>query len=692
MNSFETLGLLPYFIEGLNEQETLTIARHMVKALQFVYHPDKRPDAYLKSMAINEAIRNLESSTYSFEEEKGEYLESGPGQRETRAMKNQFEALLQNVAVLDANIKESEIREDNIKAKIRDEIEKVEEWIYAFYSKSENEYPDEMFDKIDPDIKSKIDVLPGFPMGNILGRKIIVADFEKVSERTELEAELKEKKDEYEVGHEGETWEVALRDARTDIQIYVEEKRRAKKAKRNREERLEEAERNLKIYRNDLKRIEDEKRGLENEIRVIEQRLLALSDVEFAVRVNEHGYLEGPGITGKMRPFGSVALLTDSGDLKKPIMSLIVEKCIAPAVIKGAILSSMDENYEIGEIGLVRDIEGLGKEKEGRKKRTSRPADKETEKTHETEEFPKEKALVRKGDLAVRYKKNPFETIGLLPSIVAEFGEEELKGIVKMLATGLSKALHPDVSKHSSSRFSEINEALSLLADPKMFTKAKKEYDIYKAGELQRKAIEAEMEKVKGKIGERAKELAAARMKEEREKAHADEKIKRSHSVLNHFLTDIYSAKDRPDWKDGRYLHHADGLELTIGDGSKTHRYKIKNEGFDVWAVSGDKRFRVFGCVPSDEFGDINSAKTEIAGKELYDCLGYVYPVLSKNDFVVFEANDRLLVRGKIISLNESVSGDKKQDTKKIARELSERIKQQDSSTKKPKKRSKRNS
>jgi len=665
LNSFETLGLLPSFIEGLNENQTLTIARYMAKALQFIYHPDKRPDAYLKSIAINEAIRTIESSLYNLQKERMEYIENGPGQCETRAMKEQLEILIQNTALLKVKIDES--REKSSETRDLIDVESINNWMASFYMK--NILPVPAFS----DHESGL----GYQFGSILGTKIKVTDFDKHNQYDDLEMKLNELITEYGQGDDefGESWEDALRDAKRDVETARKELKRGRVTKEN-----------LEIEKKRFRLIKEKKEKLEREIKSIKKKLLDLEpEINFVVEIDKDGYIKGPKITKKIQLLGSadISVLekieTEEGGIlpREALLGLIAKPELNPYIEIGAFLYGLDENGRLEEIGVVREIKGAraDKKEKGHVVQSLRKKEEKKAEGHETTV-----ALVKKKDIDVSYKKNPFEVIGLLPTLVATLNEEELRTVVKMLATGLNKALHPDVTKQSSLKIAEINAALSALEDQELFARAKKEYSSYKAGEPQRNAIKNEIEKEKEKIAQLANELAEAKAMEEQVKVYGERKRSKAYVVLNAFLDDMYGTKDSPkENKEGRYLHHADGFEIIISNEGKMERYKIKNEGFDVWAVSKNSRLRILGSVEIKEYGDFESAKRQIEKLTMAGCMTDIFPVLSKNNFIVFEADGKFVLGGKIVGLNErQISDDKKQDVKKIAREISNKIKIKD--------------
>ncbi|MEM4359433.1 MAG: hypothetical protein QXT45_02780 [Candidatus Bilamarchaeaceae archaeon] len=653
MNSFEALGLLPSFLEGLNEQETLTIAKHMAKALQFIYHPDKRPDAYLKSIAINEAIRIIESSSYNLQKEKQEYIENGPGQRETRATKEQLELLMENEALLNAKIEESKGK--TIDYLFYGDDTNIAEWLAGFYRHGT---------ALCTDAK-------GFPVAEMPGRKVVLGNAMADDEYIELEEKLNDLTREYAEGYNNETWEDAISDAEKNVRDAYEEVKKAKG-----KEAKKEAERQMHLYAEKLSTVKERKKKLEEEIKDTKKKLKKLKkDVKYTVYINDRGFVEGWKIKEKLRLIGCYGCYEELNKKKRDLAYMILRENLFPGVAIGYQLVAMDANGEINNIGVVQDIEGIDEEMVD--KVVERKKKVETEEFEQTEK-PLEKSLAKKEGITVYYTKNPLETLGLLPSLVNNLTSDELKQLLKIYSNGLKKAFHPDISGMSVSKMGDINAALELLTDEKIFEKSREEYRNTKPGEMERNAITAEIKKISENIGFLARKLAEAKVAEKRAQYKERKNLNKALKILKHFVQAVYLDRKGPTDKKARYLQHADGFEIAVSDGRKTEIYQIENKGFRVYAVSGTKRMEIIGVVMPDEFGDDKTVMEQLREKDLSDFYKVCYPILEKNGLLVLREKDRPIVAGRIISIQRQIDETMKAAGKKIAREISDKIKRKD--------------
>ncbi len=649
MNSFETLGLLPSFLEGIGRDEIVTISKQMYKALQFVYHPDKRADGMLKSEAITEAYRTIESD-YDFENERKDYLENGPGQREINSGRHQLESLMQNTGMMDKKIKDTRAVAENIKKR---DLSEPQVWLRDFYGYGTADF---------------IDDEGGFADGLFIrstpGKRVVVVDPGIINEEEDLEMEILKMRESY-VKRNEDVWKPNLKQFRinldlTEISIAENENPESPEYRKLTEKEVEKYKKDIEKIKQEIKKIEKERGSLRAEIESKERKKKNLRKKRrFEVKIDKDGYVIEPGEKKQGRLLGS----SESELHYDGFHSMVERGTLEPGIGPGRLLVSMDKEGTVKIHGIIQKIKNMPARKKKQRKEIAGKKEEEPEVVSDV--------LGKKEEIKVHYKKNPFESIGLLPSLVANLNEEELRHVVRVLGKGLKMAFHPDTGKGNAERLMEVKSALSELEDPAVFSESKSEYEKSPAGESMKKALFEELDRKRKEIGEKAKELAQAKAEEERQVREIEKESNKTKEIINDIFSDIYRQEPAPARNPGAvYLHQAKGCSITL-DGGET--YTIENKGFDVFAVSGRKRINLMGCVREELSRE--EAK-EMLDKDKYDA---VQPILYEKGLLV--SIDKKII-GSITGMN-TVSEQMKKDAKRATRKISEQIKQ-------PKKKSKR--
>lgn len=130
---FETLGILPYLVSQLNEEQLKIVTKESGRALQIIFHPDKLGGDTLRTALINGAIGSL-SSVSSIKDAREEYVLEGPGQREVSEAESELLTLQYRLAALKENIRKTKLAIETENLGL--DVDETRTWIETLYSDS----------------------------------------------------------------------------------------------------------------------------------------------------------------------------------------------------------------------------------------------------------------------------------------------------------------------------------------------------------------------------------------------------------------------------------------------------------------------------------------------------------------------------------------------------------------------------
>lgn len=121
VSPFEVLGIHPFILSVLDDQQMKELVKRLGKALQLVYHSDRSTSDSKHSSRINVALASLES-TEKIKKERIIYLQTGPGQRELKEALDEFEQARLSYVILEQNIKNNQLTIDSLSGLFSDKI------------------------------------------------------------------------------------------------------------------------------------------------------------------------------------------------------------------------------------------------------------------------------------------------------------------------------------------------------------------------------------------------------------------------------------------------------------------------------------------------------------------------------------------------------------------------------------------
>ena len=723
---FETLGILPSLVSELDESRLAIVAKAAAKGLQAIFHPDKQHGDAGRSVLINHAA-SLLSIPLNIKDYRSAYLEEGPGQREIREAEIGLLTFQHRLAGLRENIEKTKRSVND--SSVTDDI--LGNWARTIYSRLPGTLipTSILYSKLllSEWGKESDAAYLRYSVGTVFCLRPLESEmelFELVQKLEQLKKESNEKDDEENplMGQHTEIIETTNNLIRwkqasgiqlkkfkmafvgADIKPIKGAKKKFEKIKaeskfgkllvwRGKEkiEKLEKEfddikrgadatpgkdyERDIAVARAKLDKIQKERKMRKEEIAQVESRIESLKADLKKCAIDGDRYIIIDGVNTGQRIAGTVSN-PETDDIYAPDE-------FHPFLIDGNILVGAlgkpdgkgSEEIVLHKPGVVYMSDACRKVKEAEKdlaKKRSRRKQKSTVREI-TPAHSEETALAKSAALEIAFEKNPFETLGIMPSLVEELPAEELRNFVKILSRAIMEVTHPDKGGHAAS-FKQVSETVSMLEQPEMFEKTKKEYGASAPGAGRIKAIQNAVEIISGQMLGQIKILTEEKVKAAQENAKAEDVKKQIEFFRTHLKLDLFGSSPHPeDSTEAVYLHHSSGVKLTIltSDGSEPYRIEVK--GFDVLATpeSGKKdQIRLIGSTPPDMFKSIEESEEAIS---IFIELMYenIQPILSPGSFLVVMKKDCPSVFGQI----ESIDIDK---GKKVAREIGERIKKEE--------------
>ncbi len=669
---FETLGLLPSLIEELEERQIAAVVKDAAKALQTVFHPDKTAGDSLRSRLINDAASALKHPE-DIKDAKEDYLASGPGQREIAEAQIELLTLQSRLAAVEENLLKTSRRTDTAKDPLNlipkleldetGETEAQEGATLGLNQLHEGVYADERVIKVPVTLESKshfasaaVVEQQAIRLRYLPGTKFIIDTSKGMIHFYEDElATLQERTEE-----KRERMEDDIRIARAALK---EMDKTGEKEKGRRE-----------ATENELQELLGKKENAKQEIANLKKRIKRMK-----VSSIKEGYIDEDGqiILGKERTGLQVAgcAAADIGTVDNPEFR--------PFMTVGNYLVAVDVGNERGLgrtkcLGVLQEIEGLKTKKEDpetkaksagkRKKARPLPEAERTKIPIGTVEDIYFVSETRATDLVLSKKRretseNPFEKLGILPRFATELSSDQLRIFVKGLCNGLMKVLHPDAGGNKK-LFAEVEQAQAQLNDPKTFENAKKEYAGMVPGGAIISGIERDGEMVREGIAQKISQLAemkAELTQRELLVKRINMQQRRSYTLI---IADLFSNAVHPhNYETALYLRRSEGTELSVLSGDEIVRYTIQKQGFDVFAVLGKHRTRLFGSAPPTMFSGVEDAKEKIDRTDFWHLEKEVHQVLYPEGYLVGLDKNECVFMGLIERIHEG---------KKVARKMAE--------------------
>jgi hypothetical protein len=656
---FETLGLLPSLVGRLDESQLQSVVKETGKALQFIFHPDRTGGDEFRSTLINEATRSL-GNVLDTRDSAKQYLAGGPGQREIEEAENELLTLHSRLAALEENISKTEIsgksdRHDN-------EVNRSSYLIESAYSEDGLAIlPVEIgnMESKNPKFRQAVPV----SLRQMPGTEFLVASDIQDPETLQTSLELLEGEDK----KKRESEAVSLRRMKGIISDYKKEMMKAG------EERRRELEGIIRKKEEDIEYMHSRREARTQEIK---EKRVALRKAKSATR-NRRGKIAQDGsilISRKNTGFMVVgssdidgAKLGDMGDSSA---------MLKPCLVEGNYLMGINEDGKLNNFGIIQAHsrpgetgipdkaaeEPVPEEKKRSRVRKRKPPRKQEIPVRQEEPQTIETGLVRRADTGEGCSRNPFEKIGILPSLVRELKPEDLVMLVQKLSKSLLKVLHPDAGGDRD-MFVEVSKAAELLEGQEVFEKAREEYAGTSPGAAKIAAVERMQEEVREKIVDKVKVLAKSKSEAERRRKAVNARLESLGGFWKMLLADIYGTDASPaDRSDAVYLRRSAGARLSISVGDRSMACSIRQKGFDVFAAFDRPKamVRLLGSAPPGEFETLEQARDMLEAVDLRDSYLHVHPVLYEKGYLVAVKDNRPEPIGMIESIERGKAVAKK--------------------------------
>jgi hypothetical protein len=386
--------------------------------------------------------------------------------------------------------------------------------------------------------------------------------------------------------------------------------------------------------------------------------------------IDENGYIVIEGKATGLRAGGTASfeiMSAQGGPLLQPIMAT------------GEYFFGMDKDGKPVSLGVLQEVE-IPKDKKrkmpvykkGRAKRLMAPEKpKEGDGAAEARAAAAQKGpatLVKAGDVAQPAGlKNPFESLGLLPSMVKELSTEDLRSLVRALGKALMAVTHPDAG--GDTRMSaEINGARKHLEDAAFFDSAKAAYAASLPGESRLKELGRHAELLRQDIMAMIPQLADNKVAEKRAMDRSRQEREECRRFLPLLQMDVFTDKTRvPGNDDAMFLRRCGGMSLKVVGKAGAKVYSLMPKGFDMLAVekNTDAFIRLVGSIRRERFSTLEDAKGAVEPTPLYDIFLHAQPVIYPKGYLVGMKDNQLDVLGTIESIEKG---------KAVARRMRQRI------------------
>lgn len=660
---FETLGFLPSLVGRLSEDQLTELVKDSAKALQFVYHPDKRGGDDFKSVVINQAVAALGTPS-TVRDAKKEYVESGPGQKEIDEAETELLALQAKLHALKENMMKTTRFPSDRLSENEEFSKKNTLWLEALYPTGPDcgEVPLESQDPKDlqEDTSRDLGATRAFQLANTPGMTFELAT--DIGLHMDLKTELKELREADKEHRVKEDEEIEL------LEYGIkEESRCVKRAKTQtvRERHQKEVEKEQRL----LADMKAERAQRTQKIKDLKEQIKrAGRELRKKGEITESGHILLEGNPTGLRVVGSA-------DADGAFIGGIA---LEPLLAKGRFMYGADSSGKLKNLGVIQQLEESGSRKaeekplgienadevavkpdaRGKKARKAvrmRKAE-PVELPHEQEVHFEQTALTIRKGIRFVYAKSPFETIGLLPSLVAELGSEDLKTFIKFISRSLKRAFHPD-SGGDSADFATLMGALDALEKPEVFDRARAEYAASKPGQGAVAAIDKEAETLRNRIRESVQELGRAKVEASHQNSERRTKAAALERYLKLVVASLYREGAAPEGrKDALFLHKSEGAVLSVDMDGAPASLAMEMRGFSAYAVckKPETRMLLLGSTPPDMFKSLAEASAAVEMSRISETYGDVHPVLYEKGYLVAVEDGSPKTVGMIENIDQS--------------------------------------
>ncbi len=631
VSPFETLGLLPSLVNELNDDRIRIVVTEIGKALQFFFHPDKIGGTGIRSVAINSAVSIVEH-THNLKDLRETYLERGPGQFKVRSAENELLAVHQTLAGVEENITRTEItisdfQTNTVKLRIKKQIDETfcNSWVLSLYSQSfsgkevVNVKPSLVGEKDEDVVQFDSLYLP-----YTTNQRFLLIPYSKFY-KSEASAERLQELLDIDV-EQDEKEKTDICNLKCGI-TYINND--TKKYKHVDEEGLREKERKEE----ELEKIKKKRKARKAEIKALRRKMSDGRETDVVA-----GYIDADGyITIGAKKTGlRVVGTTNHAEVDDETIS-----DLRPFLVKGSNLLGATRNGEFKMLGILQDFEKSSELSAyihtRLRTRTKKGETTEKKRGDDGKRKPTETALILQKQTEVTYAKNPFEMLGLLPSLVGELSTENLRHVISVFSKSLQRVYHPDTGGNPV-RFSEIMTALQLLKDQTEFEKAKACYATSAPGTARIAAINQVVSDVTKQTIERIKELARLKAKEEQARREAVKEVECRRLFRELLLEDLFCDQPRPpNNPDALYLRHAHGAHLLLSTAKISQQYRLEVNGFNVFGISltTSKKMPLMGSTTPHAFKAADEAQKILIETVFENLYKHVHPVLYPKGFLV---------------------------------------------------------
>jgi hypothetical protein len=671
---FEVLGLLPSLVAELGESQLSRVVKEAGKGLQVIFHPDKLGGDKFRSTMINTALAAL-GNERDLGEFKGGYLRDGPGQAELREAEEKLKARHIQLRAMGEAIERGCRQKTDVETGRDVNLENLTLWVKSAYSDWHGE-------------ETEVWPIKSTPLEALLQVKEVNAPYLRhlpgmqfelafPEDMVGLEDELDTLMNLDKETREGES-DKLKRLAMGAVQLKWEIKRHSGNKSPKAAAEKEKVEKDVREREEAVKLIREKREKRRERIKELKAKIRQQGKSVRKGSIDENGHILIEGKATGLRVGGS------SG-----FESVSIEK-IRPLIITGEYFIGINTTGKPVCLGVLQNIVHKKKKETRAKPKFAKDVETKGRKgivPRSTSRSPtglqgivpeaqaaatriSATALARREDATDsggRVLKNPFESLGVLPSMAKELSPENLRLYVRMVGKALMGVTHPDAGG-SKERFSEINDALTHLQDDAFFSEAKIAYADSAPEESRLRELNESAELAGKAVLETIPALARAKVDEKRARDKAKLEQVEGMKFLTLLFRDLFTDETRVPGSEGAiFLRRCDGMSLSIANESGANRYLLEAKGFDMLAVgeNTDSFIRLMGSIRLEKFESLGNAKEMVEGARLEDVFLHAQPVIYPKGYLVGVKDNQLEVLGTIESIEKG---------RTVARKMHERM------------------